>query len=173
MDQEHFQVADHGVDQIAELLDPILQSPAFGEVRAALARLGKALGERYAVTLSCLVEVTDHEKERSLPLLTTGLCTSKGEEPHMVSGDSTPQRYLVDGQIQVLPHDRCPKCWGPWDFKFQNRQCRSCGAELGREVRVLVDSDVCPYCEEGKVTVQRPRCTQCGFEVDGSLVAWG
>jgi hypothetical protein len=38
---------------------------------------------------------------------------------------------------------------------------------------MLLDSDVCPFCEEGKVTARKPRCTNCGFQVDGSLVAWG
>ncbi len=173
MDQHDFQIADRHVEKIAERLDQILKSPELQPLREALVALGKDLGDRYLVILSCLVEVTDQKEARTLPLLNTGLCTSSGAEPYRVHGDSTSQRYLVDGQIQVVPHDRCPKCWGPWDFKFDNQQCRGCGTELGKTVKVLLDSDVCPYCEEGKVTASKPRCAKCGFVVDQSLVAWG
>ena len=173
MDQDHFNAADRHLDEIAEALEPALLSEELGKVRDALAALGKALGERYSVTLSCLVEIFDLQKERSLPLLTTGLSTSSGREPYLVSGDSTPHRYLVDGEIQVVPHDRCPKCWELWDFKWDHRRCQHCDAELGKNVKVLLDSDVCPNCEKGKVSATKPRCSKCGFQVDPSLVSWG
>jgi hypothetical protein len=115
--------ADKHIDEIAETLDQALLSPELGKVREALTALSKRLGERYSVTLTCLVEVFDGEKERNLPLLSTGLSTSGGAGPHAVSGDSTRQRYLVDGEIQVVPHDRCPKCWELWDFKWEHRRC--------------------------------------------------
>src|SRR6185369_11896184 len=116
------------------------------------AALGKRLGEGYAVSLTCSVEVTDQRKERTLPLLNTGLYTSDGTEPYRTWGDSTPQRYVVEGDIRVVPHDRCPRCWGEWDFKWLHRRCPSCAAELGKNCKVLLDSDVCPNCEQGKVT---------------------
>jgi WD domain, G-beta repeat len=124
-------------------------------------------------TLNCAVEVFDQQQERALPLLNTGLSTSEGAEPHRVWGDSTPQRYVVDGQIQVVPHDRCPKCWEAWDFKWEHRKCLHCDTELGKNCKVLLDSDVCPHCEEGKVTATKPRCSTCGFQVDPALVVWG
>src|SRR4051794_4311409 len=173
MDQERFEAADRHVEEIAEILDRALMSPELGKLREALVALGKAAGEGYSVSLTCLVEVFDDQKQRPLPLLSSGLATSNGEEPYRVSGDSTSQRYLVDGQIQVVPHDRCPKCWGVWDFKWQHRRCPHCAAELGKNCKVLLDSDVCPNCERGRVTASKPRCAECGFEVDPSLVAWG
>jgi len=42
------------------------------KVREALAALGKKLGDRYSVTLTCLVEVFDQEKGRTLPCSTPG-----------------------------------------------------------------------------------------------------
>jgi hypothetical protein len=173
MDPKLFSAADRYIDQIDDALDQALASPELREVREALAALGKRLGDHYSVTLTCLVEVFDQQKGRTLPLLNMGLSTSNGAEPFPVSGDSTPHRYVVDGQIQVVPHDRCPKCWGEWDFKWQYRRCPHCDAELGRNCQLLLDADVCPQCEEGKVTASKPQCSRCGFVVDPSLVAWG
>jgi hypothetical protein len=173
MDPKLFSAADRYLDQLDEALDQALVSPELQQVREALAALGKRLGERYSVTLTCLVEVFDQQQGRTLPLLKTGLSTSNGAEPFPVSGDSTPHRYVVDGQIQVVPHDRCPKCWGAWDLKWQYRDCPHCDAKLGTNCQLLLDSDVCPECEEGEVTASKPTCSQCGFTVDPSLVAWG
>jgi hypothetical protein len=173
MEQELFHAADRHIDKIAPVLDQALLSPELRKAREALAALGKRLGGRYSVTLTCLVEVFDQQKGRTLPLLNVGLSTSDGAAPFPVSGDCTPQRYVVDGQIQVVPHDRCPKCWGEWDLKWQHRSCPHCDAELAKDCKVLLDSDVCPQCEEGKVTARQRRCSKCGFEVDPSVVAWG
>lgn len=173
MEPTEFAAAEPHLDQVSELLDSALVSPEFQKVRDVLAALGKSLGNHYSVTLSCLIEVSDNEGMRTLPLLTTGLSTSGGAEPFRVSGDSTPHRYVMDGQICVVPHDRCPRCWGSWDFKWENRHCPHCAAELGKNCKVLLDSDVCPHCEEGRVTATRPKCTKCGFVVESSLVVWG
>src|SRR5271157_3847518 len=103
----------------------------------------------------------------------TGISADFGEEPHRISGDSTPQRYVVEEGIQVVPHDRCPRCWEVWDFKFQNPTCSHCGAALGTDCKVLLDKDKCPWCQEGKVTVAEPRCDKCGFVVDPQVTVWG
>jgi hypothetical protein len=173
MDQSAFDAADRHLDGIAESLDQALLAPELQMLRGSLAALGTALGPRYSVSLNCVVEVFDQQKERTLPLLNTGLSTSAGSEPFRIDGDCTPQRYLVDGEIQVVPHDRRPRCWDRRDFKWQHHRCPQCGAELGANTRILLDSDRCPHCEKGKVTARQPRCSQCGFEVDPSLVSWG
>jgi hypothetical protein len=80
---------------------------------------------------------------------------------------------VVEGDIEVVPHDRCPKCYGVWDFKLTNPSCLECGATLGREVKLLLDSDVCPYCEEGKVSMTAPVCDKCGQRIDPGIVVWG
>jgi len=96
-----------------------------------------------------------------------------GKEPRCIWGDSTPQRYVVEDGIQVVPHDRCPTCWELWDFKLQNPTCSHCGTTLGENCKVLLDTDECPWCQEGKVTVAKPRCEQCGFVVDPRIAVWG
>ena len=73
----------------------------------------------------------------------------------------------------IVPHDYCPKCWDRWDFKWKNPSCGHCGATLGKEVKILLDTDICPYCELGNVTAAKPTCDRCGYQVDSSAVVWG
>jgi NAD-dependent SIR2 family protein deacetylase len=80
---------------------------------------------------------------------------------------------VVDGDIQTVPDDRCPKCYGVWDFKLDHRSCSKCGATLGREVKLLLDADVCPFCEKGKVSLTVPTCDKCGQQIDPDIVVWG
>ena len=131
------------------------------------------MGKRRIATLSIVVDVSDEDKECSLPLLTTGLSASTGHEPSRTWGDSSPQRYVVEDGIKVVPHDRCPRCWQVWDFKLQNSTCSHCGLTMGEQCKLLLDSDECPWCNEGKVTVAKPRCGKCGHEVDRQKVVWG
>lgn len=173
MDQDKFQAADPILDEIAEVFDRLLESPEGNELRVKLQELGSVCRDSYSVNLTLLVDVFDSERENALPLLSTGLSTMDGEEPYRTHGDSSPHRYVIDGNIQVVPHDRCPKCWSVWDFKFHNTRCGTCGAEMGRNCKLLIDSDICPNCEEGTITASVPKCSHCGFEVDPSCVVWG
>ena len=83
------------------------------------------------------------------------------------------QRYVVSGDICQVPHDYCPSCWGMWDFKDQDRECPSCGIVLGNEIKILLDTDICPHCENGKVSAANPECSKCGYKVDLDIVTWG
>jgi hypothetical protein len=87
-------------------------------LRSVLTALGDALGRGYHVEFDVAVRVFDEEQERTLPLLSTGLSTTEGKEPYRTWNDCTSQRYVADGDILVVPHDRCPRCWETWDFKF-------------------------------------------------------
>src|SRR4051812_46696505 len=173
MDRSSFESADPILNQLAELIDQTLDSSQLSAIRQAMAQLSEAVGQRYSVNLSVIVDVFDPERPHALPLLTTGLSTSGGKSPHRTWGDSTLQRYVSGGEIQVVPHDRCPRCYGLWDFKFKHPACSGCGATLGRDVKVLLDADVCPSCEEGKVSMTDPVCNKCGYRVDPDVVTWG
>jgi hypothetical protein len=173
MDRLTFESADLILDEMGAMLDELLDSDQFSAVRLALARLSEKVGPRYSVNLNVCVDVFDAERSHALPLLTAGLSTSKGKPPYKTYGDSTPRKYVVDGEIQVVPHDRCPKCYGLWDFKLNHPSCPECGATMGREVKLLLDTDVCPFCEEGKVSITIPACAECGQRIDPSIVVWG
>jgi len=173
MDKSTFEVVDPLMDEIAESTDRVLDSLELAQLKTLLTELKKQLGDRYLVSLGVTVDVFDQEKERCLPLLQTGLSGFGDDGPHHAAGDSSPQKYVADGEIQVVPHDRCPRCWQIWDFKFVHRSCRECGATLGDNVKVLLDTDLCPNCDEGKVSMTSPVCSKCGHEVDLNLVVWG
>ena len=44
---------------------------------------------------------------------------------------------------------------------------------FGEDIKLLLDTDVCPHCEEGKVTMNSPVCNRCGYEVDPKKIVWG
>ncbi len=173
MDPKTFDLADALVDQISEAVDAALISKQLANLRRALDELGKVVGPRYSANLTVMVEIFDWDREKALPLLNTGLSTSETGPAFRTWNDSSPQRYLVRGEIQVVPHDHCPKCWEVWDFKVESRTCPHCGTMLGPDCKILLDSDVCPHCEEGKVSMANPICDRCGHEVDLSIAAWG
>jgi hypothetical protein len=173
MDRSSFEAAEPIIEQMADLIDQTLNSAQLAALHQALTRLSEALGPSYSVSVNVNIEVFDRERPHPLPLLQTGLCTSEGATPYRTWGDSTSQKYVVDGHIQVVPHDHCPRCYGIWDFKFKNQTCRDCGATLGQDVKVLLDSDVCPDCEKGTVSMSAPVCSRCGYHVDPNLVTWG
>ena len=173
MDRSTFESADPIIDEMGAMLNELLDSDRFSALRLALARLSEAVGPRYSVNLNVSVDIFDAERSNALPLLTLGLSTSKGESPYKTYGDSTPQKYVVNGEIQVVPHDRCPHCYGVWDFKLNHPSCSECGATMGKEVKLLLDTDVCPFCEEGKVSLTAPVCDKCGHQIDPDQVVWG
>ena len=176
MDQDKWKVADDDVDKIADKLDKLLESEAMADIKKLLGELEVKLGGRFGISLSCVLDIFDRdtelERENVLRVLNTGFSTNEGTV-YRTWGDSSPHRYIVDGEIHVVPHDHCPKCWGGWDFKWIHRSCPHCDAVLGENCKVLLDSDVCPHCDEGKVSAHQPHCEKCGFEVDPSCVVWG
>ena len=75
---------------------------------------------------------------------------------------------MVNGNIKKVPHDFCPECWREWGFKLKNHCCPECGIEMGKDVKILLDTDNCPNCEEGNVTLNKPKCDEAGW---GGVVA--
>lgn len=127
MDRSTFESADLILEELARTLDELLDSDQFSAIRLLLARLSETVGPHYTVNLNVCVDVFDAERSHPLPLLNVGLSTSKGETPYKTFGDSSPQKYVVNGEIQVVPHDHCPKCYGMWDFKLNHPSCSECG----------------------------------------------
>ena len=158
------------LDKIAEIAEKQLASE---ELRRLIGELGNLVGKGKIASVNLLVDVFDEDRQCSLPLLTTGLCAYPGKKPFRTWADSTPQRYVIEDGIRVVPHDRCPVCWQSWDFKWKNPSCLHCGTTMGDKCKLLLDTDECPWCQEGTVTAAKPRCDKCGNKVDGKTVVWG
>lgn len=173
MDKATFEIADPILDQIDGAITELLESAATEKLRNLFTELDKALGSHGVASLAVNVEVFDREKEHCLPLLQTGMSGFDDDKPYQVWGDSVPQRYIVGGEMQVVLHDRCPLCWEEWDFKFKHQSCAHCGAILGKDFKLLLDRDVCPFCLKGGVSVSNPVCDRCGCKVDPQFVVWG
>lgn len=172
MEDRIFKKFDEVADSAAEKCEGFLKSDAVREIAAAIQRLSAEYG--YSVSLTCGLEVFDMNRGKTLSLLKVSLTTNgDGGAPYMASGDSSPTRYWVRGTICTVPHDHCPACWGKWDFKFKNTTCVDCGVQMGNEVKHMLDSDVCPNCESGKITRTNPVCDKCAFKVDPNQVVWG
>jgi hypothetical protein len=172
MDEFTFDSTDHLIEEIAVLVDQTLTSDQLGALRDRLSQLDKAIGNRYSVKFSVKLEIVDEERDATLPVLNTGLSISEDGVAFQTWGDALPQRYVVDGQVQVVPNDRCPKCWEVWDSKCVHLGCPNCDATLGGNCKILLDSGICPKCELGTVTVDEPKCAQCGFEAAPEIVVW-
>ncbi len=172
MDKILFEKIDPVVDEIAECISELIEGNALDSLKQKLVALSAQLGP-YSLALDFNLQVFDPNREHTLPLLQMGLATSEGKELYQAWGDSTPHRYIVNGQMSIVPHDRCPSCWAEWDFKTSNPVCEFCGIEMGKDVKLLLDSDCCPNCENGKITMNDPQCHKCGFQVNPDHVIWG
>ena len=62
---------------------------------------------------------------------------------------------------------------GTPDAEPETLECPCCGYEMGEQIKLMLDGDVCPYCEKGKMSMANPPCDQCGLVIDPRLVAWG
>ena len=180
MNADLWRKLDPLADQTSEAIGRFLTSPEATDMKSALKQAAALLPDGYSVSLDIRMEVFDPERGEVLPLLTMGLATSGKSDPYLTHGDSSPTRYVVDGDICEVPHDRCPHCWALWDFKLLpggnaagNNHCDSCGYGLGKEVKLLLDQDTCPYCEQGKLSMADPVCSRCGLTIDPGFVAWG
>jgi hypothetical protein len=173
MTESEFNSLDPLADAVNEASERWFSSPEFAELKSALQRISAVLPPTYSVSIDVDLRVFDAKRERDLNLLTIGINACGGEAPHGASSDSSIHRYTVGGEICAVPHDRCPHCWGQWDWKLQQPACPHCRYALGKDIRLLLDRDLCPHCERGAISARNPACPDCGFRVDPSYVYWG
>jgi len=86
----------------------LLESSEFEIIRSQLMELVKSLDERYGITINCVMDVIDWEQERVLPLLNTGISTAESGKIFRTWNDASPQKYVINGEIHVVPQDYCP-----------------------------------------------------------------
>ena len=173
MTESEFRTLDPLAEALDEACDHWFASPELTALKDALRKAMASLPPTYSVSVDVELRVFDSERERSLNLLTTGLSAARGAEPYRTYGDSSVHRYVAGGEICEAPHDRCPQCWGDWDNKLEHPGCSHCGVQMGRDVRLLLDGDVCPHCERGRITSNNLTCGECAFTIDPRYVTWG
>jgi Zn-finger nucleic acid-binding protein len=173
MTESEFRTLDPLADALDEACARWFASPELAALKDALRKAVASLPPTYSVSIDVELRVFDNEREQALNLLTTGLNTDHEGEPYRISGDSSVHRYVAGGEICEVPHDRCPQCWGSWDYKHKRPSCPQCGVQMGSDVRLLLDSDVCPYCDRGRITSDNLTCGECGFTIDPRYVTWG
>jgi hypothetical protein len=173
MKDEDFKKIEPQMENIYDRIHAMLTSADGDRLKEMMQKLSAELPDHYELLLNAQFEVFDTEREATLPLISEAISVSSEQKPLLSTSDSTIHRYVVEGAICHAPNDYCPKCWGEWAFKVLHKECPHCGCQLGKEVKLLLDSDVCPHCERGKVSASKPKCSDCGFEIDPDLVVWG
>ena len=173
MDSEQFDKMDKLADDVYEKFDDLYKQGVLADIEAKLKDVCSHLKEEYSISINLDMEVFSSKKEQTITLTKRGLACFRGEKPYLASSGSTAHRYVVNGQIFKLPHDYCPNCWGEWDFKLLHHTCPVCDYSMGKEIKLLLDTDVCPNCEDGKVSRSNPQCIKCGVKIDSGMVNWG
>jgi hypothetical protein len=172
MNQSEFRKLEPFVNSLQDIIDEMINTGHFSKIKELLTEAIGELPENYSLNLNIDFSVFDNQREKEIKLLQTGLTTSEGE-PYQHNADTSPLKYMVDGDMCMVPEEFCPHCWGQWQFKFKHPVCPECGYELGKQVKYLLDDDICPMCQEGTVKIDSPVCNCCGYEVDPKKVVWG
>ena len=173
MNKQEFEIIDLFADCVNDRIDELHNEGQFNNVLRELQEAVNQLPDRYSINWEFKVNIFDNQREQQIPLLQTGFNAHHSEEPYRHYADSTIQKYYVEGEMSIVPHDYCPHCWEEWGFKFKHTICPYCEYELGKQVKYFLDDDVCPMCEEGTVTSSNPVCDKCEEEVDPQKVVWG
>ena len=173
MDADQFDKIDELADDVYDKFDELHKKGIFADIETKMKEICSHLKEGDSISVNFDVEVFSAEKEQTITLIKRGLACSRDQETHLVRSGSTAHRYIVNGQIVKLPHDSCPNCWGEWDFKLLHTTCLSCEYTMGKEIKLLLDTDVCPNCEKGKVSRSNPKCEKCGVALDSGMINWG
>ena len=151
----------------------LIEQGVFADLEDRLKALARTGTEDQAVTLSLQLRLSDSDRERELIVTEASRAWLNDGETCDFNHSDAMLRYLCDGEIKVFQGNSCPHCWGEWEDKTDHPVCPDCGYELGKDVKILIDENVCPLCFEGKVTRQEPRCTSCGEAIEERFVSWG
>lgn len=169
----NFTRADELSALVEERFLQLIEEGAFADLEDQLLALAKTGSEDQAVTISLQFKLSDSEREREVIIAETSRAYLSDGDKYDFNQSDAAVRYLCDGEIRVFQHNSCPHCWGLWEDKHHNPVCPDCGYELGNQVKILVDDNVCPYCLDGRVTRQEPRCDACGEQIEERFISWG
>ncbi len=173
MDVQTYDRTQELADLLLSELQRLHREKGLGKIEEKLKQISGSLPKGYSITLNFSVEVFDENREKSLKTGDAGLTCLEGDRPYLSTSESSPAKYIVDGELMKVPHDHCPNCWSRWSFKSRVKECRECGYRMGREIKLLLDTNVCPHCENSPISLHHPQCERCGYVADQSIVSWG
>jgi hypothetical protein len=174
MEIKHVELFDKLSDEIAELFDQLDSEGRFNKIKELLKEATPYLPKDTSLTFDTLLQLRDNSANKpSIVYYEMGITTAQEGEPYVAYGTSTYTTYLLNGEPVRLPSDYCPNCWGNWDFKLKNHRCSHCGISMGKEVKILLDVNLCPHCEEGTMSSKQPICNKCGCEINPDFIYWG
>ena len=174
MEKEKFDKLDKLSGDVYAKFEDLYKKGAFTDLEAKIAKICSDLSENYSVFFNIGLDVFDSTKEKEITLGKCGICCFGGKKPYKATGGSaTIHTYIVNGKIEKVPHDYCPNCWGGWGFKLMHTTCPECGVVMGKEIKILLDTSVCPSCEKGTLSRAKPQCDKCGYVIDTNVIHWG
>ena len=147
MQAKEFDKLDELADMVNKKIHKLYEDGEFLEITKKIKEVTKVIEEAYSITVDFQVNAFDSKKEKSVRALTIGISSSGDQDPFLAYGDSTSERYLVNGNIKKVPHDFCPE----YDIV------------MGEDVKILLDTDSRPNCAEGNVTLSKQKCDECGL----------
>ena len=99
MKDSEFKLLDPLADSINDTFEPLHKAGAFEHILHELKRAVAQLPDTYSVSFDIRMNVFDTEREKGLSFLTTGFNANKGQDPYLHYGDTTQQKYLVEGDV--------------------------------------------------------------------------
>ena len=171
MERELFKKISNISDDLLEQFNERYQDEEYKATIDSLQKLLKQ-NQNLGFQINLSLSIIDEKKEWFMELDQNAICINDDNQ-YMASGVESPHTYLCQGKIEKIRHNLCPSCWHDWDFKIKNPQCPNCDIKLGDDVKILIDSGVCPNCEEGKISFNNRKCDNCGNVIDEKYINWG
>jgi hypothetical protein len=162
---------DEVMSDLHQFVENLRENPDYQRIITKLK--ASEIDDEEVLSIGIDLKIYDGRREKVLELYTAGTQVFQdGEQSHFSGGDAN-EKFLLNGNIEVAPNGHCPMCYEEWPFKENKEACPNCSTTLGKELKFLIDNDICPHCNEGKVTRTSLVCDQCDFAVDPDLTTWG
>ncbi len=160
------------LDELREQLYRAYRSKRRIKVQDTLARVRDLYApEDVMPYVQIQVGVLHREAQKSTKLSWLQVSYHDDGELFTIGGDADPRGYEVEGKLITVSDDQCPKCFGEWCINLHNRQpCPGCGVELGKQVMIVAEQDICPFCQEERADDSSHLC-ECGFDWQADYVA--
>ena len=170
MTPEAFQTALVIAEEIRQEVYRVFRKKRGVKLREALGRLKELGGMEIMPYVQVQVGVLVRKPQKGIVFGGIDVSYCDDHELFIVERDPTPRTFLLGEELVTVPDHQCPKCLGERRLDFRNMgRCPECGAELGSEMRIVIDNDACPFCEEKRDSGSSDVCN-CGFDWNSEYV---